>query len=464
MTPIVAIVGRPNVGKSTLFNRLVGARRSIVADEPGVTRDRIYAEATLAGAVDDRAVIMIDTGGFDPRSADPIMQRVLDQTQLALDEADVVVFVADSRSGLMPEDLQIAKVLRKSDKRVIVAVNKVDGDRHDLLVGEFHRLGLDDITPISAAHGRGVNDLQELIVAQLPEADKATGDAPDDAGPIRVAVIGRPNVGKSSLINRVLGEDRHLVSEMAGTTRDSIDSLLERDGRQYLLIDTAGIRRKRSIAMRVEKFSVLAALRGLDRSDVALLMIDSTQTVAMQDARVSAFAYEKGRAVILVVSKWDMTKGETDIKAYTEKVRQELRHLAYAPIIFTSAKTGYGLDRLFSMIKKVHEQHAKRVTTGQLNRFVERVMENHPPPTKKGKRGKIFYMTQIGVQPPRFLVSVNDPKVIHFSYRRYLINEIRKEYGFEGVPLLVGYRARIKADNPKRKPKRNVKPMHKHRK
>lgn len=256
-------------------------------------------------------------------------------------------------------------------------------------------------------------------------------------------------MGKSSLVNRLLGEDRHLVSDMAGTTRDSIDSLVEYNGEEYLFIDTAGIRRKRSIAHRVEKFSVFAALKGLERFDVALLMLDSSQDIAEQDAKVSAFAFEKGRAVILVVSKWDTQKGDVKLKEYTEKIRQSLKHLSYAPIVFTSSKTGFGLDRLFPMIHEVYEQHAQRIPTSELNRFVEAMMAHHPPPTKGGKRGRIFYITQIGARPPRFLVSVNDPKLIHFSYRRYLTNELRRKYGFKGVPLLVGYRG--KTVDPKRK-------------
>jgi GTP-binding protein len=332
-------------------------------------------------------------------------------------------------------------------------------------------------------------DLEEEIVAYLPEkgtseartseqewpdgldlgdesADEPEGDGAEISGempsvdekhkgPIRISVIGRPNVGKSSLVNRLLGEDRHLVSDMAGTTRDSIDSLVEHNGQNYLFIDTAGIRRKRSITHRIERFSVFAALKGLERSDVALLMLDSSQDIAEQDAKVSAYAYEKGRAVILVVSKWDTQKGEVKLNEYIEKLRQSLKHLSYAPIVFTSAKSGFGLNRLFPMIHEVYEQHGKRIPTGELNRFVERMMDHHPPPTRGGKRGRIFYITQIGARPPRFLVSVNDPKLIHFSYRRYLTNELRSKYGFKGVPLLVGYRGRTV--DPTRKKRRNQK-------
>jgi GTPase len=459
--PIVAIVGRPNVGKSTLFNRLIGQLRSIVADEPGVTRDRIYADALLRGEKADFPVVLCDTGGFDPQSTDPIMQRVLDQTQLAIDEADVVVFLADGRAGLMPEDRDVALRLRKAAKSVVLAVNKIDGSEHEGLISDFYRLGIDEVIPISAAHGKHVRDLEEIVAERLPEwadrdvlakepepepATEPEGESTPEAAPIRVAVIGRPNVGKSSLINRLLGEDRHLVSEIAGTTRDAIDSLIERSGKQYLFIDTAGIRRKRSIALRLEQFSVVAALKGLDRSDVALLLLDPTQGVAEQDAKVAAFAFEKGKAVILVVSKWDQKHGEEKQATYVEKVRAELAHLSYAPIIFTSAHTGYGLDKLLPAIDRVHEENGRRVPTGELNRFVAELMRVHPPPSKKGKHGKIYYLRQIATRPPRFLASVNNPDLIHFSYRRYLVNELRKRYGFSGVPLLVGYRSRTKKD------------------
>ncbi|MFO0726803.1 MAG: ribosome biogenesis GTPase Der [Myxococcota bacterium] len=482
--PIVAIVGRPNVGKSTLFNRLVGQMRSIVADEPGVTRDRIYADAVIAGEHEDYAVVLVDTGGLDPGAEDPIMSRVLDQGQLAIDEADVVVLVADGRAGLVSDDRELAKRLRKAEKPTILAVNKLDGSEHEALAADFYRLGMEPTLAISAAHGRSIRDLTEAIVKLLPAgtrpepapppepprrrgkkakqqleeemaaAEEALEEPPEEtteeaeearpAGPIRVAVVGRPNVGKSSLINRLLGEDRHLVSEVAGTTRDSVDSLIERNGKQYLFIDTAGIRRKRSIALRLEQFSVVAALKGLDRSDVALLLLDPTQGIAEQDAKVAAFAFEKGKAVVLVVSKWDQRQSESNAKEATTWVHEELPHLSYAPVVITSSHTGFGLDRLFAAIDRVAEEQGRRVSTGELNRFLEHLMKTHPPQSKKGKRGRIYYLRQIGSYPPRFLASVNDPELIHFSYRRYLINELRERYGFSGVPLLVGYRGRGK--------------------
>lgn len=457
--PIVAIVGRPNVGKSRLFNRFLHHQRSIVADQPGVTRDRIYADTELTGPDGTIGVVMVDTGGFDPGSQDPIMRRVLEQTQLAIDEADVVVFLTDARAGMMPEDRDIAKLLRKSGKRVVAAVNKADGPTQDPLSAEFYKLGLGEPVPISAAHGRHVAELEELIVEALPswegdlhviEEPPEVGEDPSvGAGPIRVAVIGRPNSGKSSLINRLLGEDRHLVSEVAGTTVDSIDSLVEYQGEDFLFIDTAGIRRKRSIAMRVERFSVIAALKGLERSDVALLLIDSKAGVANQDAKVAAFAYEKGKAVVLVVSKWDLLQSEESMKAYEEKLRGELAHLSYAPIVFTSAHSGFGVDRLMPAIRRVHKEYTKRITTGKLNKFVEELMRTHPPPSRKGKAGRLYYISQIDVRPPQFLVSVNDPNRIHFSYRRFLVNALRKEYGFTGVPLLVGYRSHKKQEDEK---------------
>lgn len=456
--PIVAIVGRPNVGKSRLFNRILHRNRSIVSDQPGVTRDRIYADAQITGAVEDRDVVLVDTGGFDPKSEDPIMRRVVEQTQLAIDEADAVIFLCDGRAGVLAEDHDIARMLLKSGKPVVLGVNKLDTAAQDDLLHEFYRLGIEHVFPVSGSHGRNVGELEEVVAAALPPMDEAhsTIDEPPEAGedpsegsaPIRVAVIGRPNAGKSSLINRLLGEDRHLVSEVAGTTVDSIDSLVEWRGHEYLFIDTAGIRRKRSIAMRVERFSVIAALKGLERSDVALLMLDASEDIANQDAKVSAFAYERGKAVVLVVSKWDKVKAGTTMKAFKDKLAEEMPHLSYAPVVFTSSHTGEGFDRLMPTIQKVHREYSRRVTTSKLNQFVEALMHRHPPPSKKGKHGRIYYITQIDIRPPRFLVSVNDPELIHYSYRRYLVNEIRKTYGFTGVPLLVGYRSHKKDQPP----------------
>lgn len=475
--PIVAIVGRPNVGKSSLFNRLIRSKRSIVADQPGVTRDRIYAEAELEGDRVDRTVILVDTGGFDPESDDPIMRRVLEQTQLAIDESDVVVFVTDGRAGLLPEDQEVGRRLIRAGKEVVVGVNKLDGPQHDDLLSEFHRMGFDAVFPISAAHGRNVGELMAEVVERLAamegegdslpsaEAETVVSDAdgePDPSleldgpvestaeeapthvdepdRPIRVSVIGRPNVGKSSLVNRLLGEDRHLVSDVAGTTVDSIDSSVTWRDRTFVFVDTAGIRRKRSIASRVERFSVFAALKGIDRSDVALLLLDATEPISNQDAKVSAYAGERGRAVILVVSKWD-AMGGTGRKAFEQGLRQELPHLAHAPVVFTSSHTGQGLERLLPAVAKVHREFGRRVSTGALNRFVQQIMEHHPPPSKKGKSARIYYMSQVDVRPPRFMVSVNNPQLMHFSYTRYLQNALRKAYGFDGVPLLIHYRS-----------------------
>lgn len=458
--PTVAIVGRPNVGKSRLFNRILSRARSIVADQPGVTRDRIYADAAISGAVDDVEIVLVDTGGFDPGSADPIMRRVVEQTQFAIDESDVVIFLTDGRAGVMPEDYDIADMLRRSGTPVVLGVNKLDGPSNEDLLHDFHRLGIPDIFPLSGAHGRNVGELEEVVASMLPSLEDAHTliDEPPEAGEdpsegvaaIRVAVIGRPNAGKSSLINRMLGEDRHLVSEVAGTTIDSVDSLVQWRGKEFLFIDTAGIRRKRSIAMRVERFSVMAALKGLERSDVALLLLDASEDIANQDAKVSAFAFERGKAVILVVSKWDKVKEGTTIKDFTEKLRQEMPHLSYAPVVFTSSHSGEGVDRLMPQIEKAHREYSRRIPTAKLNKFVEALMDRHPPPSKKGRHGRIYYITQIDIRPPRFLVSVNTPELIHYSYRRYLVNEMRDAYGFTGVPLLVGYRSHKKTtDDPK---------------
>ncbi|MBI2374930.1 MAG: ribosome biogenesis GTPase Der [Deltaproteobacteria bacterium] len=461
--PLVAIVGRPNVGKSTLFNRMIRRLRSIVADEPGVTRDRIFSDAVLRGPSGDVPVVLIDTGGLDPDSDDPIMSRVFDQTQLAIDEADVVVFLADGRAGLVPADSEVARRLRKSGKPVILAVNKVDGTKQDVLGAEFQELAIEPTLFVSASHGRNVPELADAIVAALgdrakvveapdvdhedldaepaPEGSKA---AEEEAGPVRVAVIGRPNSGKSSLVNRLLGEDRHLVSDIAGTTRDSVDSRFARHGREYVFVDTAGIRRKSSIALRLERYSVFAARKGLESSDVALLLLDATQPVADQDAKIAAFAFREGKAVVLVVSKWDAKRPEDDQRSHSAMLRDQLAHLAYAPIVYTSAHTGFGVDRLLPAIDLVVAEHARRVPTGELNRFVEDVSERHALPTKKGRRARLYYLRQIGTRPPRFLASVNDPALFHFSWRRHLLNELREAYGFEGVPIYVGYRGRKK--------------------
>jgi GTP-binding protein len=461
--PVVAIVGRPNVGKSTLFNRWVGQQRSIVADEPGVTRDRIYADATLRGETRDYGVVLVDTGGLDPSSSDVIAARILDQTELAIEEADVVVFVVDGRAGLTDEDRRVAQRLRRAQKPHVLAVNKLDGLEHGHLAAEFFRLGVETTLAISAAHGREIRALEEELIAKLPEwaepipdevddddadddapasaseGEPAEGDAPSrradprPPGPIRIAVIGRPNVGKSSLVNRLLGEDRHLVSEVAGTTRDAVDSVVEFQGKPYILVDTAGIRRKRSIALRLEQFSVFAALKGLERADVALLVLDPTQGLADQDAKISAFAFEKGKAVILVISKWDTQRGVRTIEDVKTWVSEQLPHLDYAPILVTSAHTGFGVERLFPLVDAVFDEHARRVPTGELNRLVEALEKETPPQSRKGRRGRIYYLRQIGVRP-----------------RRFLINTLRERYGFAGVPVLVGYRARKKKKKPER--------------
>ncbi len=475
--PIIAIVGRPNVGKSCLFNRLIQKRRSIVADTAGVTRDRIYQNTTLTSGPVERDAVLVDTGGFDPQNQDPIMRRVLEQTEFAIDEADVVVFMVDARAGVMPEDHDIARLLRKAEKPVILAANKVDGPKQAALVHEFHGLGMGEPLGVSAAHGAQVGELEDRVVARLPpfqsapsgvgiaevhddqregaedallslpEVEPLSPDEPQawaegrESVATRLAVIGRPNAGKSSLVNRLLGEDRHLVSEIPGTTVDSVDSLVSYRDEAYLFIDTAGLRRKRSIAMRVEKFSVVAALKALERSDVALLLLDASRPIAAQDAKVSAFAFERGKAVILVASKWDLVAGKMTQKEWIEAVRLELPHLNYAPVVFTSAHSGYGVERLMPTIKRVHREYGRRVGTAALNRFVASLTGRHAPPSRKGKPGRIYYISQIDVRPPRFLVSVNDPGRFHFSYRRFLINELRKNYGFRGVPLLVGYRS-----------------------
>ncbi|MBI4817166.1 MAG: ribosome biogenesis GTPase Der [Deltaproteobacteria bacterium] len=466
--PLVAIVGRPNVGKSTLFNRMIRRLRSIVADEPGVTRDRIFSDAVLNGPGGEVPVVLIDTGGLDPDTDDPIMSRVFDQTQLAIDEADAVILLVDGRAGLVPSDAEVARMLRRSGKPVILAVNKIEGTKQDAAAAEFSELAIEPTIFVSAAHGRNVPELADAVVAALgdravvveespADAELEEGEGPESQGPeeqeleseglpsaTRVAVLGRPNAGKSSLVNRLLGEDRHLVSDIAGTTRDTVDSRLARHGKEYVFIDTAGIRRKSSIALRLERYSVFAARKGLESSDVALLLLDATQPIAEQDAKIAAFAFRDGKAVILVVSKWDAKRPEDDQRSHTEKLRTELAHLSYAPVIYTSAHTGFGLDRLLPEIDRVLAESHKRIATGELNRFLEYLTSKHDLPSKRGKHARLYYLRQIGVAPPRFLASVNDPELFHFSWRRHLLNELRHEYGFDGVPILVGYRGRKK--------------------
>jgi GTP-binding protein len=434
MKPIVAIVGRPNVGKSTLFNRISGGRKAIVWDEPGVTRDRNYSDVEWRGG---SAFTLIDTGGFEPASKDPIFSQMREQCQLAMDEADVILFMMDGKGGLTPSDREIVDILRKLNKPVIYIVNKIDGPKHEERILDFYGLGVETIYSISAEHGYGVNELMEEVTKALPNA----AEEKSDEEVTKVAVIGRPNVGKSSLINRLLGYKRVLVDEAPGTTRDAIDTRFEKDGRWYVLIDTAGIRRKSRISLRLEKYSIVEALRTIDRSDVALLLLDSREGVTDQDARIGGVIHEKGKGCILIVNKWDL--GEKDSQTmvrYEEEVRENLKYLSYAPILFISALTGQRVGKVLEVVEDVSAQTKKRVPTSQLNKHFGKWVEKFPPPLYKNRSVKMNYITQVSISPPTFVIYVNIPQGVHFSYKRYLLNQMREAFGFEGVSVRLLFR------------------------
>lgn len=434
--PVVAIVGRPNVGKSALFNRITGRRIAIVEGEPGVTRDRIHADASWIG----RSFTLVDTGGLDfGKDAETFVQLARAQASVAVDEADVLLFVVDARSGLVPADRDVADVLRRSRKPVVLAVNKVDHPSVEEGLGEFYALGLGEPIAVSAEHGRAVGDLLDAVVGHFPEAESVD----DDSDEIRMAIVGRPNVGKSSLVNFLLGEERSIVSDVPGTTRDAIDTQLERDGERFTLIDTAGIRRKSRIDEAVEHYSVLRALRAVDRSDVCVLMLNGTELATDQDKRIGGYAHEAGKAIILVVNKWDLVdKDEKTMNAFEETIRREMGFLQYAPILFVSAKTGQRVHRLLELAVFVANQHALRIPTGRFNEVIHDALIRRPPPSDKGVRLKVLYGTQTGVKPPTFVLFVNDPKLMRYSYHRYLENQLREHFGFIGTPIVMRLRRR----------------------
>jgi len=437
MKPIIAIVGRPNVGKSTLFNRIVGGKKAIVANEPGVTRDRNYADVEW----EESPFTLIDTGGFEPVSKDRIFIQMREQCQLAMDEADVILFLMDGKEGLTPSDKEIANILRQVNKPVFYIVNKIDGPKHEEKVFEFYGLGVETIYSISAEHRYGVDELMDEAVKVLPR----TTEEKWDRKATKVAVVGRPNVGKSSLINRLLGYKRVMVDEAPGTTRDAIDTLFERDGKRYILIDTAGIRRKSRISFRLEKFSIVEALRTIDRSDVVLLLLDSEEGVTSQDARIGGFIQEKGKGCILVLNKWDLIEKDSQTMVeFERKIYSDLKYLSYAPILFISALTGQRVPKILNRVDQVSEQTKKRISTGTLNRSFRQWVERFTPPLYKNRRVKLNYITQVSTAPPTFMISTNIPEGIHFSYERYLTNQMRETYGFEGVPILLQFKKKGK--------------------
>ena len=437
MKPIVAIVGRPNVGKSTFFNRIARGKKAIVADEPGVTRDRNYADVDWEGKI----FTLIDTGGFEPVSKDRIFIQMREQCQLAMDEADVILFVMDGKEGLTPSDREIADILRRQHKIVFHIVNKIDGPKHEEKVYEFYGLGVEGLYSISAEHRYGVDGLMEDVMKTLPRF----ADEKWDRDAAKVAVIGRPNVGKSSLINRLLGYKRVMVDEAPGTTRDAIDTFFERDGKKYILIDTAGIRRKSRISLRLEKFSIVEALRTIDQSDVALLLLDSKEGVTDQDAHIGGFIHAKGKGCILLVNKWDLViKDSQTMVEYQKRVYGDLKYLSYAPILFISALKGQRVPKVLQMVDEVVEQTRKRISTSPLNKYFGEWVEHLPPPLYRNRNIKLNYITQVSTGPPTFVISTNYPEGIHFSYERYLINQMRERFGFEGVPIRLLFRKKGK--------------------
>ena len=435
--PIVAIIGKPNVGKSTFFNYLVGHRISIVQDTPGVTRDRIYAETNWRG----RNFTLVDTGGIEPDSEDIILSQMREQANLAIAMANVIIFLTDVKQGVTAADREIALMLKKSGKPIVLVCNKADNFEQGTQESyEFYNLGIGDPYPISATNALGIGDVLDAIYEKVPE--KAENDDEDDQ--IKVAVIGKPNVGKSSLINKILGQNRTIVSDIAGTTRDAIDTEFENENGKYTLIDTAGIRRKSKIKESIEKFSIMRTLLAIERADVCLMMIDATQGVTDQDTKIAGEAHEAGKGVIIVVNKWDAVEKETGtLEQYKKEVYDKLKYLSYAPIIFISAKTGQRVHKLFEMINNVNAQNSLRVSTSILNQVINEAIAIVQPPTDKGKRLKIYYGSQVSTKPPTFVIFVNNKDLFHFSYERYLVNQIRKEFGLEGTPVRIIVREKL---------------------
>ncbi|MGU3982974.1 ribosome biogenesis GTPase Der [Listeria monocytogenes] len=432
--PVVAIVGRPNVGKSTIFNRIVGERVSIVEDVPGVTRDRIYNSAEWLG----KEFNIIDTGGID-LSDEPFLEQIRAQAEIAIDEADVIIFITNGREGVTDADEQVAKILYRSNKPIVLAINKVDNPEMRDQIYDFYSLGFGEPYPISGSHGLGIGDMLDAVRAHFPKEEEE--EYPDDT--VKFSLIGRPNVGKSSILNALLGEDRVIVSDIAGTTRDAIDTTYTFDGQDYVMIDTAGMRKRGKVYESTEKYSVLRAMRAIERSDVVLVVINAEEGIREQDKRIAGYAHDAGRAIIIVVNKWDaINKDEKTINVWTEDIREQFQFLSYAPIVFVSAKTKQRLNNLFPLINQVSDNHSLRVQSSMLNDVISDAVAMNPSPMDKGKRLKIFYTTQVAVKPPTFVVFVNDPELMHFSYERFLENRIREAFPFEGTPIRVIARKR----------------------
>ena len=428
--PIVAIVGRPNVGKSTLFNKIAGKRISIVEDTPGITRDRIFAEAEWVGA----SFFIIDTGGIEPYSEDIIMMQMQRQAEIAIETADVIIFVVDGQEGINPTDLEVANILRRADKPIVLACNKIDAPKYKDNIFEFYNLGIGDPMGVSAGQALGIGDLLDEVIKGFPkEGEETYNDLT-----IKVAVVGKPNVGKSSIINSILGEDRVIVSDVPGTTRDAIDTFLKKGQQEYVIIDTAGIRRKSKINEAVERYSVIRAFAAIERADICLLVIDAQEGISEQDSKIAGFIHEQGKGVLIVVNKWDLIiKDNKSVNTYKADLLRVLPFMAYAPVVFVSAKTGQRIPKLLDMVDYISTQHALRIQTGVLNDIINEAVLMNQPSISGGRRLNIYYGTQVSVKPPTFVIFVNDPNLMHFSYERYLENNIRKSFGFDGTPIRI---------------------------
>ena len=427
--PVVAVVGRPNVGKSTLFNVLAGEKISIVKDTPGITRDRIYADVTWL----NYSFTLVDTGGIEPESKDIILSQMREQAQIAIDTADVIMFMTDVRQGLVDADAKVADMLRRAQKPVILVVNKVDNYNTMMPdVYEFYNLGIGDPHPISAANRTGIGDMLDEVVKYFPDVTEEEEE--DDR--IRVAIVGKPNVGKSSIINRLLGENRLIVSDIAGTTRDAVDTEVKYNGKEYVFIDTAGLRRKNKIKEELERFMIIRTVSAVERADIVVLVIDATEGVTEQDAKIAGIAHDRGKGMIIAVNKWDaIEKNDKTVNEFSAKIKQVLSFMPYAEMLFISALTGQRLPKLYDTIEAVHENHSLRVATGVLNEIMSEAVVMQQPPSDKGKRLRLYYITQVAVKPPTFVIFVNDKELMHFSYTRYIENQIRASFGFKGTPL-----------------------------
>jgi GTP-binding protein len=435
MKPIVALIGRPNVGKSTLFNYLIGERKAIVEDTPGVTRDRIYGNTTWRG----KEFTIIDTGGIEEKTGDVISEQIKIQSEIAIEMADLVLFITDVKQGITPDDREIALMLKKSKKKTILVCNKVDDfQKFANEMYEFYNLGMGEPEPISAANCKGIGDLLDKVYEELPEIKEE-----DDDDSIKVAVIGKPNVGKSSLINKILGENRLIVSNIAGTTRDAIDSKFENNYGKYVFIDTAGIRKHNKIEEDIEKYSIIRSKVAIERADVCILMIDANQGVTEQDTKIAGVAYESGKGIIIAINKWDEYEKENGtVEEYKKQVYNKLSYLNYAPIVFISAKTGQRVDKLFGLINEINENTRRRISTSLLNNVLAEAVSIVQPPTDKGRRLKVLYITQVSIQPPTFIIFTNSKKLFHFSYERYIVNKLREEFNFNGTPIRIIIRER----------------------